>query len=189
VIGEEQSGYLRAIGSDLYLRLLKGTVEALRRGEPPDPMAHFWTPQIDLGLPVGIPEELVPDPALRLSFYRRLAMIGAVDSLDGFAARFADRFGDVPEETENLICVAAVKRLCRRHKIKSLQAGPRGAALRFAGDEVPPGAIRFVQESGERAHLRGDGAVIWTADWEAADRRIREVQRLLRALGRSLEAG
>jgi transcription-repair coupling factor (superfamily II helicase) len=188
VIGEEQSGYLRAIGSDLYLRLLKGAVQALRNGGPADPMAHFWTPQIDLGLPVDIPEDLVPDPALRLSFFRRLAMIGAEDSLDGFAARFADRFGDVPEPTENLICVAAVKRLCRRHGIQSLQAGPRGAALRFVGEEVPGGAIRFVQDSGERAHLRGDGALVWAADWEAPQRRIREVQRLLRALGRRLEA-
>jgi transcription-repair coupling factor (superfamily II helicase) len=188
VIGEDQSGQVRAIGSDLYLRLLKCTVEALRRGEPPDPLAHFWTPQIDLGLPLGIPEELVPDAALRLSFYRRLAMTGEDESLDGFAARFADRFGDVPEPTENLICVAALKRLCRRHKVQSLQAGPRGAALRFAGAEVPAGAVRFVQEADGRAHLRGDGTLVWTAEWDKPERRMRELQRLMRSLGRSLEA-
>jgi transcription-repair coupling factor (superfamily II helicase) len=188
VIGEDQSGHVRAIGSDLYLRLLKCTVEALRRGEPPDPLAHFWTPQIDLGLPLGIPEELVPDAALRLSFYRRLAMTGEEESLDGFAARFADRFGDVPEPTENLICVAALKRLCRRHKVQGLQAGPRGAAVRFAGEEVPAGAVRFVQASDGRAHLRGDGTLVWTADWEKPQRRMRELQRLMRSLGRSLEA-
>jgi transcription-repair coupling factor (superfamily II helicase) len=188
VIGEDQSGHIRAIGSDLYLRLLKTTLDALRRGEPPDPMAHFWTPQIDLGLPLGIPEELVPDAALRLSFYRRLAMTGTDDSVDGFAARFADRFGDVPEPTENLICLAAVKRQCRRYRIQSLQAGPKGAALRFQSEQVPPAVIRFVQDSSDRAHLRGDGALVWSADWETSRTRLRELQRLLRALGRSLDA-
>ena len=72
------------------------------------------------------------------------------------------------------------RRQHRTQKHRSDQRRPHGGRLNHDR--------RFVQQSGERAHLRGDGALVWAADWEEPRRRIREVQRLLRALGRSLEA-
>ena len=66
-----------------------------------DPLAPTVT--LDLNLPARIPESYVPEAALRLQLYRRLAGLTALDAVDELAQEFADRFGPVPEEVGNLL--------------------------------------------------------------------------------------
>ena len=72
-----------------------------------DPLAP--TVQLDLNLPARIPESYVPEAALRLQLYRRLAGLTALDAVDELAHEFADRFGPTPEEVRNLLFVVQIK--------------------------------------------------------------------------------
>ena len=45
--------------------------------------------------------------------YRRLSMLGGQEEIEAFAAELIDRFGQLPQEVENLLEVIAVKQLCR----------------------------------------------------------------------------
>ena len=72
-----------------------------------DPLAP--TVQLDLSLPARIPESYVPEAALRLQLYRRLAGLTALDAVDELAHEFADRFGPMPEEVRNLLFVVQIK--------------------------------------------------------------------------------
>ena len=78
-----------------------------RRSLAEDPLAP--TVQLDLNLPARIPESYVPEAALRLQLYRRLAGLTALDAVDELAQEFADRFGPVPEEVANLLFVVQIK--------------------------------------------------------------------------------
>ena len=72
-----------------------------------DPLAPTVT--LDLNLPARIPESYVPEAALRLQLYRRLAGLTALDAVDELAHEFADRFGPTPEEVRNLLFVVQIK--------------------------------------------------------------------------------
>src|SRR5574339_231726 len=66
LLGEGQSGQIQAIGFTLYNELLGRAVEALRAGHEPDledPFTHG--PEIEIGLAALIPEDYMPDVALR----------------------------------------------------------------------------------------------------------------------------
>jgi transcription-repair coupling factor (superfamily II helicase) len=127
LLGARQHGHIAAVGFDLYTRLLAQAVNEARenasgdRGQETggrgqeggrhslmdDPLAPAVT--LDLNLPARIPESYVPEAALRLQLYRRLAGLSALDAVEELAHEFADRFGPVPEEVANLLYVVRVK--------------------------------------------------------------------------------
>ena len=128
LLGSRQHGHIAAVGFDLYTRLLAQAVNEARenaagdRGQDDrsqgagrvavavcteDPLAP--TVQLDLNLPARIPESYVPEAALRLQLYRRLAGLTALDAVDELAHEFADRFGPTPEEVRNLLFVVQIK--------------------------------------------------------------------------------
>ncbi|HEY0274481.1 MAG TPA: transcription-repair coupling factor, partial [Paenirhodobacter sp.] len=74
LLGEEQSGHIKEVGYELYQAMLEETIARLRSGELAD-MADEgeWSPQINLGVPVMIPESYITDLDVRLGLYRRLS--------------------------------------------------------------------------------------------------------------------
>ena len=68
LLGDEQSGHVREVGVELYQEMLRQAVDATRKGNKQDDedAAVEWTPQINLGLEVRIPEAYVPDLTVRL---------------------------------------------------------------------------------------------------------------------------
>lgn len=67
-----------------------------------------WSPQINVGTPVLIPESYVPDLDARMALYRRLSDVETRSEIDGFAAELIDRFGKLPEEVEFLLKIVVV---------------------------------------------------------------------------------
>ena len=86
-----------------------------------------WSPQINIDTPVLLPETYIEDFELRMAMYRRLSNILEPEQVDGFAIELIDRFGSLPDETENLLQVVIVKTLCRKAVSKKLMSGIRGS--------------------------------------------------------------
>ena len=63
LVGEEQSGQIREVGYELYQSMLEEAIARIRSGDLPGlPEADDqWSPQINLGVAVLIPEDYVPD--------------------------------------------------------------------------------------------------------------------------------
>ncbi len=83
LVGEEQSGHVREVGVELYQQMLEEAVSDLRLAvskeeNPPtasrQPLFDF-SPSLNLGLSVLIPETYVPEEELRLGLYRRAATL------------------------------------------------------------------------------------------------------------------
>jgi len=113
ILGAQQHGHISAVGFDLYCRLLASAIDAARaakrkqnEGAPAEKAnANLLglAPTIDLPLQAHIPEDYVPESALRLRLYRRLADIMTYAQVDEIEQELQDRFGAPPEEVENLI--------------------------------------------------------------------------------------
>ena len=72
LLGDEQSGHIREVGIELYQHMLEEAVAAARTARAGAAAEEEWTPQITIGTPVLIPENYVPDLAVRLGLYRRI---------------------------------------------------------------------------------------------------------------------
>lgn len=178
LLGEEQSGNIREVGVELYQQMLEEAVASHREGGEVV-SERSWSPAINLGVAVLIPEDYVADLNVRLSLYRRLSELESDADRDSYAAELADRFGPVPEEARQLIQIAGVKALCRKAGIAKLDAGPKGAVLTFRADSVldPMKLVAAVQKQPALFRLRPDGKMVVNGDWSTADQRLKGAKR------------
>jgi transcription-repair coupling factor (superfamily II helicase) len=186
LLGEEQTGHIREVGVELYQSMLEEAVTSLREGREDAPSEKSWSPQINVGASVLIPEAYVADLNVRLSLYRRLAEIESDQEREAFAAELIDRFGSLPEEAQQLIAVAGLKALCRRCLIAKLDAGPKGAVLTFreGGFPDPMALVRHVQERPDDFKMRPDGKLVVQGGWPDAAQRLKVLRGVLEALAR-----
>ena len=183
LLGEEQSGHIKEVGFELYQQMLEEAVASLKAGIA-EPVADRWSPQITIGTPVLIPEDYVADLSVRLSLYRRLAELDEERDIDAFGAEMIDRFGPLPPEVRHLLDTVVVKGLCRRANVAKIEAGPKGAVVSFRDDRFanPEGLIAYIHKQGREARVRPDMKVVFFADWEQPEDRLKGAARILRAL-------
>lgn len=189
ILGEEQSGHIREVGYELYQQMLEDTLARLRAGDLGEITDGQWAPQINLGVPVLIPEDYVPDLDVRLGLYRRLATLERKVEFEGFAAELIDRFGPLPREVNTLLAVVRVKAMCKRAHIARLDAGPKGATIQFHLDRFPDpaGLVDFLHAQAGRARIR-DNKVIVQRDWSDEKERLRGAFALARDLAARAKA-
>ncbi|MEQ1617333.1 MAG: transcription-repair coupling factor [Terricaulis sp.] len=186
LLGEEQTGHIREVGVELYQSMLEEAVTSLREGREDAPSEKSWSPQINVGASVLIPEDYVADLNVRLALYRRLAELDADQEREAFAAELIDRFGPLPMEADQLIAVASLKALCRRCLIAKLDAGPKGAVLSFreGGFPDPMALVRHVQERPDDYKMRPDGKLVVQGGWPEAAARLKALRAVLEVLAR-----
>ncbi|TCO69718.1 transcription-repair coupling factor [Rhodovulum euryhalinum] len=176
LIGEEQSGHVREVGFELYQSMLEEAIARIKSGEL-DGLSETdsdWSPQINLGVPVLIPEDYVPDLDVRLGLYRRLSGLATKVELEGFAAELIDRFGKLPKEVNTLLLVVRIKAMCKRAGIARLDGGPKGATIQFWGDKFanPAGLVEFIQGQNGLAKVK-DNRIVIRRDWTRDSDRIK----------------
>ncbi|MGF1551077.1 MAG: transcription-repair coupling factor [Paracoccaceae bacterium] len=191
LLGEEQSGHIKEVGYELYQDMLEEAIAKLRAGETvtaEDVEDGAWAPQINLGVPVLIPEDYVPDLDVRLGLYRRLSELETKRELEGFAAELHDRFGKPPAEVETLMKVMRVKTMCRRAGIAKLDAGPKGATVQFRQDRFdnPAGLAEYLRRNDGLAKVK-DTRLVVRRDWLSDEDKVRGAFAIARDLAKLAE--
>ncbi len=187
LLGEEQSGHIREIGVELYQQMLEDAVAELRAGGAEAVVdGRGWSPQINAGAAVLIPDEYVPDLNVRLSLYRRLSEAERPEDREALAAELIDRFGPLPAEAGQLLKVVAIKGLCRQANVSKIDVGPKGAVVTFREDQFPNpvGLISQVQKAGALWRLRPDHKMVVKGEWETPAERLNAAERILTDLAR-----
>ena len=170
LVGEEQSGHIKEVGFELYQAMLEEAV-AERQGEALD---ENWSPAINAGISVLIPEAYVPDLDLRMGLYRRLSAMATREDIDAFAAELVDRFGSMPEEVRHLLDVLSIKIDCLVAGVEKIDVGPKGAAVVFRNQLFanPEKLIQYVSTHQERVKIRPDQSLVFRAKCDTADDRL-----------------
>ena len=186
LVGEEQSGHVKEVGVELYQQMLEEAVQAAKQQQSKDksaaPVDEHWSPQINLGMSILIPESYIDDLSLRLSLYRRLSALQDDGEIDSFAAEMVDRFGSLPQEVVHLLEVLRLKRTCIKLGISKLDTGPKGAVIAFRNNQfaAPDALIGFLARNMQRMKLRPDQTIFCAlVPTEDNDLRIRQVSGLL----------
>jgi transcription-repair coupling factor (superfamily II helicase) len=162
--------------------MLEEAVASARHGEAvPEVDEERFTPQINVGTSVLIPEAYVSDLNVRLALYRRLSTLVDRSEIEAFAAELIDRFGPIPEEVENLLQIIAIKRLCRDAGVAKVEAGPKGAVLSFHNDSFSdPGAlVSFINQQAGKVQLRPDHKLVYRRQWDDPQSRVKGIRLLV----------
>ncbi len=186
LLGEEQSGHIREVGVELYQQMLEDAVAAAREGAGADTdlADNRWSPSINIGTSVLIPDSYVTDLNIRMSLYRRLSDLTEENDIDSFAAEMIDRFGPLPEEVENLLDIVTIKQLCRTAGVDRVEAGPKGAVIGFYND-TPPNPqklIAWMGSKGASLKLRPDQKIVAVRIWDKLEQRVRGVRSLMKEM-------
>ena len=184
LLGEEQSGNIREVGYELYQSMLEEAVVKMRTGNEMEEAKGTWSPQINVGTSVLIPEKFVSDLQVRLGLYRRLADLHEQSDLEAFGAELHDRFGRLPDEVQHLIEVVSIKLLCRVANVASVDAGPKGVVLGFRKDTFPkPTAlVQWIGGQGTLAKLRPDMKLVILRTWRTPEERLKGTRQIMQNL-------
>ncbi len=134
LLGVEQSGYIAAVGFDLYCRLLAEAVEDVkqrRAGEGKRSILRPPASAIALPATAYIPEDYISATSTRLAFYQRLSVAKQAEEIEGIARELSDRFGPVPQPVKNLLYVVEIKQLTAEARVESISTEDKQIVLRF----------------------------------------------------------
>ena len=117
LLGPEQHGHITGIGFAAYCEMLEQTIKRLKTGvesAAPEP-----DPVLEIPAEAYIPDDYIADPRYKMELYRRFAEVEYAQR-DDLMDEIIDRFGNPPEEVENLWRVAGLRGLCRLMKIRGI---------------------------------------------------------------------
>ncbi len=144
LLGAEQSGFIADLGYETYQKILKEAVTELRTEEFAE-LDHAANDIVDSedfvaectvesDLELLLPPTYVPQASERIALYQELDSIERDDQVKAFADRLRDRFGQLPHETEELLCVPRLRRLARRLGIEKVNLKGGVMYIYFVGE-------------------------------------------------------
>jgi transcription-repair coupling factor (superfamily II helicase) len=168
ILGARQHGHIVAVGFDLYCRLLANAIEdaksKVKSERPKVPSENLGlAPTIDLPLQAHLPEDYIPEAALRLKLYRRLADITTNTQINDIVRELEDRFGAPPEEVRNLIYLLRLKVAAVQARLAAIAVEDGRIVIKFGREDAALGShlnARFrdrVKIARDRAWLMGPG--------------------------------
>ena len=116
ILGHQQSGYITAVGYELYCQLLERAVAELS-GKPTETHRDV---HLELGIDLYIPRWYVPADRQRMEIYRRMVKCRRPDELQQLAADLVDAYGKYPPIVQNVLDLAEIRVLAGELGINGL---------------------------------------------------------------------
>ena len=185
LLGDEQSGHIREVGFELYQSMLEDAILAAKAGDMGlAKERHALSPQITVDAPIMIPENYVPDLAVRMALYRRLNDAEDTREIEELSAEMIDRFGPLPAPTANLVKLIQIKRQAIEANIAKIDVGAKGTLVSFHEDRFPDpaGLIAYAERLQGTIKLRPDSKIAVTRAWGSAEARLNGLFQLTKGL-------
>lgn len=184
VLGDSQSGDIQGIGFNLYTQMLTQAVKTLRQGGQWDPEAPLEPSlEINLHAPTLLPDNYCGDVQERLILYKRLANCEQIENLMALQEELIDRFGLLPEATQNLIETHRLRILAAPLGVRKIDAHETGAMIQFA--PLPPFDAQAFILLVQRQHYRlvGGDRIRLTFEAPNISQRAQQIRQLFDQLG------
>lgn len=182
LLGEDQSGQMTTIGFSLYMELLESAVDALKEGREPslEDLTSNQT-EIEMRMPVLLPEDFIPDVNVRLSFYKRIASVRNETELDELKVELIDRFGKLPDAARYLLHTAELRQQAQKLGIKRIEGNERGGFIEFGEkNQVDPVyLIGLLQRQPQIFRLEGPTKLKFMQDLSDRAQRLKFISELL----------
>lgn len=116
LLGVEQSGINR-LGFDLYIEMLHEAIME-SKGEA---IISYKLPEVMVSAQALIPEEYIKETSMRIRMYRKLSQIQELSEIQKLYQEISDRFGQMPQEVENIFKIAYIRVYASKIKISKIQ--------------------------------------------------------------------
>ena len=131
LLGAEQSGFIADLGYEAYQQILRESVTELKTEEFGDAFEDVTdsTQQndefvadvtVESDLELRLPPEYVPQENERITLYRQLDAMERPEQVEEFRAELRDRFGEIPQVSEELIKVVPMRLAAKRLGIERI---------------------------------------------------------------------
>ena len=118
LLGEIQHGHMEQVGYDTYCKLLDEVMKETQGVKQVE--KQEIEVQIDLNVSSYIPDVYISNQSQKIEVYQDIALCKNEDDIQNIIDEIIDRFGNMPEELENLIEIARIKNLCKEKKIEKI---------------------------------------------------------------------
>lgn len=140
LLGTEQSGFINAVGFDMYMKLLEEAVNEIKQQEYSQIFKQtFETENVETTLDVffnyTIPEDYISDQEIRLNFYSKIFSAKDPLKLDEISYEMRDQFGEFPASVINLFEVAKIRLLAQKSFFEKVIIQKNRIALSFPKKE------------------------------------------------------
>ena len=130
LLGEIQSGHLEQVGYETYCALLDEVVKETK-GIKVEEMPDI---QIDLNVTSYIPDEYISDSSQKIEIYQNIALCKNEQNIQDVIDEIIDRYGNMPNELENLISIARIKYLAKEQKISKIMSRKTAVVFTYEGN-------------------------------------------------------
>jgi transcription-repair coupling factor (superfamily II helicase) len=135
LLGPEQSGFVQAVGFDLYLRLLDETVRNITHGDGGAP--KLIPAEVSVDTPSYLPDDYVPSHEAKLDIYRRLSRVTDPAEIAALRDELRDRFGPLPAPAEAMLAVAQLRVVGGRLSVDNVLVRGNEARVNFRDTAAP----------------------------------------------------
>ena len=120
LLGAQQHGFIDSVGFDLYSQMLKEAIEARKTGQKTEAVAPF-NPEITLPIDAYIPSDYITDEQQKIDMYKRFQSFDTEEKMRDLQDEMIDRYGDYPEEVEQLFAVSLMRMYAKQERVESIQ--------------------------------------------------------------------
>ncbi|HUF27619.1 MAG TPA: transcription-repair coupling factor [Gemmatimonadaceae bacterium] len=134
LLGAEQSGFVHAVGFDMYLRMLEETVRRVMRG---DAAPRLIPADVSMDVPAYLPDDYVAAQEAKLDVYRRLARLESPAEIAAVREELRDRFGPLPGPAQAMLAAAQMRVAGGALGVEGILVRGEEARITFRADAVP----------------------------------------------------
>lgn len=151
LLGTEQHGHMDAIGYDLYVKFLNQSIRRLK-GEK---IEEEINTTIELDISGYIPKSYIRNEDQKIIMYKKINSIKTKEDKSDIIDELIDRYGDVPEDVENLLDVSYIKSKAQNVGVESIYQNQRFIVLEFKDQTFVGKALlmNISKEYGQRIYF------------------------------------
>jgi transcription-repair coupling factor (superfamily II helicase) len=146
LLGGEQSGFITDIGFDMYHKILEEAMQELKaeefqelyREELERTQDFVSETVLETDMALLIPDDYVSSISERIQLYRKLDETNDDEGLRQFRVEIQDRFGPIPQETEELLASIELRRMANTIGFEKLILKNGSMIGYFVADQQSP---------------------------------------------------
>lgn len=151
LLGREQSGYINAVGFEMYQRLIEEAVREVKLEDVENGNGAAPPPELKVQLEADafFPEDYMPEGSMRLNFYRELSRAADLERVNELLNEVEDRFGRLPEDARNLFDMMRVKLLGERLEASEIDIQAPELRVRFDPERISRDRLMQLAAAGD----------------------------------------
>lgn len=143
ILGPEQHGHMEAVGYEMYCKLLEEAVKEMN-GET---ITEAVDTQIDLKLTAYIPDSYIENTNQKIEVYQDIANISDEEQILDITDELIDRYGEIPNESVNLLEIARIKIYARALKVLSIIQKGQNVVIQFSNEEFIVDKVQLIVDA------------------------------------------